>query len=657
MFVVSVLAIVVSCMALVSNGNASSGESLLSLARDAIRREDADEAFSFLSQAYAADSNIQGLMSCFEDVFRLRIKLGFNLGENVVQDRFGLSSLLTDQQRYEEAAQELRILLQEVNADDNRRKYSDVRDKAASMLFRSQAAICQWDNIHTDRLELLISLDDFFADKEADNKQGRTSNETPPIHPFEALKWSCISLASATKIASFYAKRAEKLSINKECSKSCDLVNRIFPVPSTTVSREILNTDGQKKIRLGYISPDFTAVHPLAFLMQDVFRLHNKDRFEINLYSLSSIDDGSSNEVSKIRDAANKWIVFSSRMGQTEIANALKKDNLDIIVDLCGFTGTSLVAEVMSHRVAPLQIAYMGFPGSSGASYIDYMICDQTVVPPSIPSIRKYYTELLITMPHCYFVCSHKYVDIDYNNLSRLNYGLPEDGFVFTCHSRPDKIDPETFRSWLRVLCKVKAEGRIRHSKRESNAVLWLLRSCNEMESNLRQIAENEFELDKDALIFTDVAARLEHLRRLSLSDLFLDTPSYNAHTVGCDSLYAGVPMVSLLRSDISDRCEQIEGINTEKLASRVGASLLKSVNLDELVASNMEEYEQIMKSCARNKNNWYDDLKDRLKTQRDSCALFDTERWVRNLEAGFTKLVSLRPDERNSDVYIEDDE
>ena len=449
MFMISALALVVaSCLALASNGNTSC-DSLVALARDAICREDAGEAFSFLSQAYSADSNTQGLMSCFEDVFRLRIKLGQSTGENVLQDRLGLSSMLIDQQRHEEASQELRVLLHELNLVDDRKSYRGVRDKAASMLFRSQAAICQWDNIHTDRLELRNSLKEFFAEVEVIHHQNSTQtvNQAPPIHPFEALKWSCVSLEDATRIASFYSERAEKLSLKRDLDHSFFHAKRAFPVPFTKVTKEISthnNDPDKKRIRLGYVSPDFTAIHPLAFLMQDVFRLHNNDFFEINIYSLSSNNDSSS-EVSKVRDAANKWTVYPSKMSSTEIAELMKEDELDILVDLCGFTGTSVVAEVMSQRVAPIQIAYMGFPGSSGASYIDYMICDQIVVPPSMSSIRKYYTELLITMPHCYFVNSHKYLNIDYSNLSREDYNLPEDGFVFTCHSRPDKIDPEIF--------------------------------------------------------------------------------------------------------------------------------------------------------------------------------------------------------------------
>uniref|UniRef100_A0A7S2ARR9 O-GlcNAc transferase C-terminal domain-containing protein n=1 Tax=Octactis speculum TaxID=3111310 RepID=A0A7S2ARR9_9STRA len=284
------------------------------------------------------------------------------------------------------------------------------------------------------------------------------------------------------------------------------------------------------------------------------------------------------------------------------------------------------------------------------------MICDETVVPPTDFSIRKHYSENLIYMPHCYFVNSHEYLSPskDLDQLSRATYGLPEQGFIFCCHSRPDKIDPITFRSWLRVLKSVRQVGAQENLSEQANTVLWLLRSGDEMEHNLRILAWEELGLDYNALIFAEKAPRDEHLRRLKLADLFLDTPAYNAHTVGVDCLSAGVPMVSLLR-DAPLQFNLEGGIETEKLASRVGASLLKSIGMDDLIAPTMKEYEAIMTRCATD-SEWFSQTKERLKSSRVYSPLFDTKRWVSNLETALREITSpSNQAKKRYDVFVID--
>ena len=142
-----------------------------------------------------------------------------------------------------------------------------------------------------------------------------------------------------------------------------------------------------------------------------------------------------------------------------EITVSIVVDELNILIDLCGYTGTSKVSKIMARCVSLIQISYMGFPGSSGASYIDYLVCDPVVVP-DIHEIRKHYSEYLIKMPHCYFVNSHQYLNTrKISCLSREEYGLPKDGFVFFYHSHPDKIYPYTFKSWLCVIYKLRSQA------------------------------------------------------------------------------------------------------------------------------------------------------------------------------------------------------
>jgi protein O-GlcNAc transferase len=578
-------------------------------------------------------------------------------------------------------------------------------DKATSMLFRTRAAICDWRNYTKASYDLVQSTRQTLAANNCD-PFGTT---TPAVHPFEALTWPCLSIDDATRIAHTYSKRATIESQEQQEQQQrhqsdystnwSDIDSRLSRTefPFVTVNKDDVDNNGgerddEKVIKLGYISPDFTSKHPLAFLMQDVFRLHDTESFQLHIYSLGEESDDSS-EVSKIyssttsTDDNNRWTVLKGSINA--MSQTIQNDKLDILIDLCGYTGTSLVANIMSMKVAPIQIAYMGYPASTAAQYIDYMIADEIVIP---SELRQYYTESILYMPHCYFVNSHKFLpnmmaatttsDEEVSNnespstaaaaIPRSTYNLPSSpAFVFCCHSRPDKIDPETFSTWIRALKRTREYGK-QHSRIDmANACLWLLKSDQIMEDNLRSVISKGFDgyVEEDlqeSLIFSDKVPRDEHLHRLSLADVFLDTPSYNAHTVGCDCLSAGVPMISLLqkhshtRDDDSSFQEQHGGqYFTDKLSSRVGASLLKNVGGQlgsKLVASTMDEYEECMVQCAINDNNWFSPAMERhLLDTRTTSPLFDTERWVKNLEIGLKRMNSL--DDLDTDIYIIDND
>jgi predicted O-linked N-acetylglucosamine transferase (SPINDLY family) len=364
------------------------------------------------------------------------------------------------------------------------------------------------------------------------------------------------------------------------------------------------------------------------------------------------------------------------------------QDDLDILVDLCGYAGTSLVAEIMASRYKlqqdmgdkatntqyPIHVSYMGFPGSMGSYHWDYSIFDKHVVP---PSLRDYYSGALVYMPHCYFVNSHRTVisgpgdgimlaNAEEKAALRAKYGLDASAFVYCCHSRPDKIDPSTFRSWMRALIKARDECKKNGVKDEALPVMWLLRSGDEMEKNLRSFVRREFDEGiEHALIFADVAERNEHLRRLGCADVFLDTPAYGAHTLGVDALYLGVPMISLrLESKspdtkysdiyIDDHVEtEKRSIPTDKLASMVGSSLLRAVSCEDLIVDNMQAYENVMAKCAIN-GDWFGAIRNRLTSSRSESPLFDTNRWCANLETAFLKMKEVDLDDLPDIVVID---
>ena len=537
-----------------------------------------------------------------------------------------MASLLLEQERYEEASRELRLIL-----DAPVVPLSKMKAKASSMLFRTNAASCRWETVAEDSQSLVDSLQ---LDEQDDN--------VPVVHPFEALKWPCFSLEQATKIAGLYARRAV---LNEGHEWIQPLSYPGSPRRVIQVRRETSLFPRDKPLKIGYLSPDFTSTHPLAFLMQNVFQYHNRKHFQIQLYALSRLEDCP--EVNAIRDGSDTFTILPRSHSARELAEMIRNDHLDILIDLCGHTGTTLVAEILTHRPCPLQISYMGFPGSTGASYHDYMVCDPIVVP---PELRHHYTEKMIWMPHCYFVNSHRECCRDVatstkeRNVARQRYGLPHDAFVFCCHSRPDKIDPTVFETWMKALVTLKDEI----------VVLWLLQSGPEMETNLRTMAEHQFGLAPDRLVFCNIAPRTEHLHRLGCSNVFLDTPAYNAHTLGCDALWAGVPMISLLRT--SDEGSQVATENlvaTEKLASRVGASLLTAAGLEECLVRDLGEYQELMVKAATNQT-WFGNIRYKLVETRSTCTLFDTKRWVENLELGLLE-IGLNKESRTAHIQIID--
>ena len=594
-------------------------DSLLSRARSFLDVDkNADAAFEVLAQVYQKDPDARGLNRLFESCFRLRVDTTGN-----VQDRFGLASLLLDQERYEEASKELRAIL-----DTTTNRSRQIQEKASSMLFRTNAACCRWKTFKQDCQSLVHSL---------------TLNDTdrlPVVHPFEALKWPCVSLQHASKIASMYARRAvvteghEWIDFPLQPSLTPRLiqVNRTSSFPSRTLN-------------IGYISPDFTSQHPLAFLIQNVFRHHDRNHVNIKLYSLSPLEDCP--EVNAIQNGSDSYMTLSRNHSAKELAEIIRHDHLDILVDLCGYAGTTLVAEILSHRPSPIQVSYMGFPGSTGAPYLDYIVCDPIVVP---TEFRQFYTERMIWMPHCYFVNSHKecvpIISTNERLEKRQQYGIPNDAFVFCCHSRADKIDPAVFDTWMKALVALQDE----------NVVLWLLQSGLEMETNLRQIAEQHYGLSPHVLIFCDVAPRKEHLQRLGCADVFLDTPAYNAHTLGCDALWAGVPMISLLRPmtiPCQNDDDDVYFVATEKLSSRVGASLLTAAGLEEWIVPDLPAYQALMVQAVTQRG-WLDTVRTRVKETRLTCPLFDTKRWVENLELALRE-VGHNKESRDADIQIMD--
>jgi predicted O-linked N-acetylglucosamine transferase (SPINDLY family) len=292
-------------------------------------------------------------------------------------------------------------------------------------------------------------------------------------------------------------------------------------------------------------------------------------------------------------------------MSDREVAQRARDIGIDIAVDLKGHTRGSR-GGIFALRAAPLQVSYLGFPGTFGAAYMDYLVADRIVVP---ERLQAHYTEKLIYLPDSY-QANDTHREISDRRFSRDELGLPDQGFVFCCFNNNFKITPEVFGTWMRVL------------RRVPGSVLWLLGDNPWVASNLRSEASARG-IDPRRLIFADRMLLPSHLARHRAADLFLDTAPCGAHTTASDALWAGLPVLTQ---------------TGESFASRVAASLLTALQLPELITENAVSFEAAATSLAMNPDE-LDVLKMRLAVNRQNGPLFHTERFARHLEASFHEI------------------
>ena len=356
------------------------------------------------------------------------------------------------------------------------------------------------------------------------------------------------------------------------------------------------------KIRLAYVSTDFCdglSVNAIA----SCFTRHNKMRFETIGVSLKPSDGSDTRR--RIEAGFDRFIDAQS-LSAAQIAAMLRETEVDIAVDLNGYAGDKRT-EIFARRPAPLQVNYLGYAGTMGMSFFDYIVADRIVIP---AENQFHYTEKVVYLPDTFFPGDNHRQVAEYTP-SRKEAGLPETGFVFACHNTAYKIAPETFDIWMRVLRTVE------------NSVLWLGATDDLVMSNLRREAENRG-IQPTRLIFAPrVAQRADHLARLRLADLFLDTLPYNGHTTASDALYVGVPVLTLIGTTFP---------------ARIAASLLHAVGLPELIAFSEEAYEQHAVALAEDPVK-FAAIKAKLMRNRNTEPLFDSIRFTHHLEAAFTRM------------------
>jgi predicted O-linked N-acetylglucosamine transferase (SPINDLY family) len=356
-----------------------------------------------------------------------------------------------------------------------------------------------------------------------------------------------------------------------------------------------------EKIRIGYFSANFYN-HAVGFLLAELFELHDKNQFELIGFSFGRMPKDDTQR--RIAAQFNHFYEVEN-MSDTDIVQLSRSLNIDIAVDLMGFTQDARTG-IFAHRAAPVQVNYLGYPGTMGTNYIDYIIADTTLIP---PESQQHYSEKIVYLPNCYQANDRKRAIAD-KQFTRRELGIPDTGFVFACFNNNFKILPATFDAWVRILNAV--EG----------SVLWLLADNPTAKQNLLQEAQARG-LDPKRLVFADRIPLPEHLARHRQADLFLDTWPYNAHTTASDALWAGLPVLTMLG---------------QSFASRVAASLLNAIRLPELITKTQEEYESLAIKLAHNPQQLRL-IKEKLHANRLSAPLFDTPLFTKHLELAYTKM------------------
>ncbi len=423
---------------------------------------------------------------------------------------------------------------------------------------------------------------DFTIAEKLPEAASRLGITTDPVPPFPALSWvdNAESHLTRTKIWSSHIYKYRPSSLIKRPEKR------------------------PERLKIGYFSADFHN-HATMYLMAGLLREHDRKQFEVYAYSYGL------NKSGEWRNRAKRNIdrFFDvTELTDLQVKDLVRGHNLDIAIDLKGHTMHSR-SEIFQYRLAPIQINYLGYPGSMGADFIDYIVADPVVIP---EHQRQYYSEKIIYLPHTYQPNDNTR-EIAETNTSRSDAGLPNDAFVFCCFNNSYKITPCEFDIWMRILEKV------------AGSVLWLLKSNQWAEQTLLKEAQKRG-IDPSRLIFAPHLPHKEHLGRHKHADLFIDTFNCNAHTTASDALWGGLPVVTK---------------KGQQFAARVGASLLNAAGLNELITSTEIEYEELILELAANPEKLAS-IKEKLGENREKKPLFSTSRYTKNFEQGLLEAYTI---------------
>ncbi|MDC0152987.1 hypothetical protein OAI81_01830 [Candidatus Pelagibacter sp.] len=430
----------------------------------------------------------------------------------------------------------------------------------SSIIF-TKHRICEWDSFDKDLLVL----------------ENAILNEKKKINPFLTL--------------SFY----ESPLLQK---KSAEIfVKNEYDVQNTQNYKFYNQT--KKKIRIAYYSADFRN-HPMSYLLANLYELHDKNKFEIVGISFGPDKDDEMHK--RISKAFDKFYDLRLKT-EDEIVKFSRELKIDIAIDLMCFTKYHKFG-IFVKRCAPIQVNYLGYPGTSGTNYLDYIIADKILIP---KESQKYYSEKIVYLPDTY-QANDSTKRISDKIFTREKLGLPKDGFVFCCFNNNYKITPQVFDVWMRLL------------ERVENSVLWILSENINISKNLKKEATLRG-VDFNRIVFAERIKMNEHLARQKVADLFIDTFPYTGHTTASDALWVGLPVLTRIG---------------KSFASRVSASLLNAIGLSELATNSEKEYEDLAIELATNSAK-LEETKNKLKNNKNTKPLFNTQIFARNIEKAYS--------------------
>jgi protein O-GlcNAc transferase len=501
------------------------------------------EVFYNLGKVYDSMKNYQEAIRNYDSCIKIF--------PDFAQAHFNKASALSDLGAHEEAVTEYRCA----------QKLMPDMELLSGNLIHAQMKICDWHN-------LKANINKLFSRQ---NDRDHLASD-----PFAMLSISNSEALNFQTASGFAKKKFPNRGLGIEPSKK------------------------KEKIVLGYFSANFHN-HAVAFLISEIFEKHDRDKFHLIAFSFGP--DRCDEMRMRIRDAFDSFIDVRGT-SDADVASLSRSLEVDIAIDLMGYTQDGRSA-IFSHRAAPIQINYLGYPGTMGINYIDYVIADPTVIP---ESNRKFYAEKIIYLPNCYQANDRKRA-ISERVYTRKEMGLPDAGLVFCCFNQSYKITPDIFDDWAKILDTI------------DGSVLWLLEDSITAVKNLKQEAADRG-ISPNRLVFAKRMPLKDHLARMRLADLFLDTLPYNAHTTASDALWAGLPVITCIG---------------ETFPGRVAASLLTSIGLTELITHSREEYVDLAVKLAKCPEKIYS-LKNKLSINRLTTPLFDSTLFTKNMEDAFLK-------------------
>jgi len=355
----------------------------------------------------------------------------------------------------------------------------------------------------------------------------------------------------------------------------------------------------KQKIRIAYYSADFRN-HPMSYLLANLYELHDRNKFEVIGISFGPDKDDQMRK--RVSTAFDKFYDLRLKT-EEEIVKFSRELKIDIAIDLMCFTKYHKFG-IFVKKCAPIQVNYLGYPGTSGTNYLDYIIADKILIP---KDSQKYYSEKIVYLPDTY-QANDSTKKISDRIFTREELGLPKDAFVFCCFNNNYKITPQVFDVWMRLL------------ERVENSVLWILSEDINISKNLKNETTKRG-IDFNRIVFAERIKMNEHLARQKVADLFIDTFPYTGHTTASDALWVGLPVLTRIG---------------KSFASRVSASLLNAIDLSELVTSSEKEYEDLAVEIAKNPTK-LKEIKNKLKNNRSSKPLFNTQIFTRNIEKAYS--------------------